>query len=365
MTARGLAFLVALFSGSACADRFDEWDKNKDGKLQKEELPARLRGNFGRADTDRDGVISREEDASFQERRSSPGRPDGVAGNDAFRILKDLDYAGSGNPRQALDLFLPRQAAAKPRPLLVFIHGGAWRGGSKEGGLRRLLPFLQSGDYAGAALNYRLTAEARWPAQIHDCKAALRWLKAHAGEYGYDAARIAVWGDSAGGHLVAMLGVSGDVPELEGTVGRHLDQDSKVTCVVDFFGPANLLTMDDHPSKINHGAAGSPEGALVGGALADRKETARNASPVTHVSRVDAPVLIAHGTEDMLVPYMQSVEFAKVLREADVPVVLITMEGAGHGFRSEELQRWVTAFLGSHLRGTKAVLSDRKIPKGE
>ena len=217
----------------------------------------------------------------------------------------------------------------------------------------------------GAAINYRLTNEASWPAQIHDCKAAIRWLKAHAREYGYDASRVAVWGTSAGGHLVGMLGVSGDVPGLEGKLGKHLEQDSGVTCVVNYFGPSNLLTMDDYPSSIKHSAADSPEGKLVGGVLQEMKKVTVNASPVTHVSAGDAPMLLAHGTRDKLVPYQQSVEFSERLSKEGVEFVFITMDGAGHGFRSEELTRRVRAFLSIQLMGKQSKLSSGTIAAGK
>jgi acetyl esterase/lipase len=357
-----LALLLG-FAPGVQADRFSDWDKNKDGKLQKSELPPNLRRNFERVDTNNDGVISREEDAAFVDRRRAQRRQ--PADHAGYRQLKNLDYVGKGNMRQTLDLFLPEGKSERPRPLLVFIHGGAWRAGSKEGGFDRLLPYLEAGDYAGASINYRLTNEARWPAQIHDCKAAIRWLKAHAGKYGYDAGKIGVWGTSAGGHLVAMLGVSGDVPELKGELGGHLEESSSVNCVVNYFGPSNLLTMDNFPSRIDHGAEDSPEGRLIGGALAANKDRADNASPVSYVSKGDAPMLLAHGSDDKLVPHNQSVDLAGRLKKAGVPTIFITMEGAGHGFRSAELSRRVTAFLGHYLRGKESEVSSEAIPIGK
>ena len=231
--------------------------------------------------------------------------------------------------------------------------------------MNRLRPILADGPYAGASINYRLSAEATWPSQIHDCKAAIRWLRAHAEEYGFDPGKIAVWGTSAGGHLVAALGVMGDVPALEGSLGDHAEVSSSVTCVVDYFGPAELHTMDDHPSKIAHNAPDSPESKLLGGPVPEMKKAARNASPITHVSHPDAPILIAHGTDDELVPYQQSVDFAAVLKSKEVPVYFITMEGAGHGFRSPELERRVGSFLGKYLLGKDAPIATTPIPKGE
>lgn len=361
--------VVILVAASSCVfgDRFDDWDKNKDGKLEREELPRAARSNFERVDSNKDGVISRAEDAAFRARRRQAGglQEQKLAESAGIRLLKHLDYVGAGHARQTLDLFLPKTKSDKPRPLLVFIHGGAWLGGSKEGGFRRLLPYLKSGKYAGASLNYRLSHHAIWPAQIHDCKAAIRWLKANASKYGYDAGKIGIWGTSAGGHLVAMLGVSGDVAALEGTLGKHLDQNSKVACVVNYFGPANFLTMGDHPSSIKHNAPNSPESKLVGGAVQENKKVAREASPVTHVSAGDAPILIVHGTKDKLVPYPQSVEFTAALKKAKVPVTFITMKDAGHGFRSELLQQRVTTFFEKQLLGGESEVSDETIENGK
>lgn len=348
--------LVLCLPVAAWADRFEDWDKNGDGSLQKEELPEGARRNFERVDANGDGVISREEEQKFAGRGRTA--PDGI------RVLRDLDYGGNGNVRQSLDLFVPRVKSEQPRPLIVWIHGGAWRQGSKDGGMRNLKGFVETGNYVGASLNYRLTNEARWPAQIHDCNAAIRWLKAHAEEYGYDPDRIGVWGASAGGHLVAMLGVAGDVPALEGELGGHREEDSAVACVVDYFGPTNLETMVDHPSRMDHAAADSPEALLLGGAIAEKKEAAKSASPMTHVSKGDAPFLIVHGTKDDLVPYPQSVEFRRALEEVGVPVQLISMEGAGHGFRSEELSRRVEAFFERELLGHPGKVSSEAIPLG-
>ncbi len=158
-----------------------------------------------------------------------------------------------------------------------------------------------------------------------------------------------------------MLGVTGDVPELEGKLGKHLDEKSSITCVVNYFGPSNLLTMDDHPSNIKHSAADSPEGKLVGGALLEKKEVAVNASPVSHLSPMDAPMLLAHGTKDMLVPYQQSVELSKGLAKHGVDNIFLTMKDAGHGFRSKELTAKVREFLAHHLMGESSKLASGTI----
>ena len=145
---------------------------------------------------------------------------------------RDLVYARAGAKDLLLDLYLP-EGAPRPLPLVVWIHGGGWRNGAKEQTPARRL--VERG-YAVASINYRLSGEAIFPAQIHDCKAAVRWLRANAAKYGLDAGRVAAWGSSAGGHLVALLGTSGGIMELEGGLG-NADQSSRVQAVVDFFGP--------------------------------------------------------------------------------------------------------------------------------
>ncbi len=207
------------------------------------------------------------------------------------RIEKDIPYAGTQNPRQTLDLLLPRAPkGGKPLPLVVNIHGGAFRAGDKSMGVRELADLVEAGDYAVATINYRLSGEAIWPAQIHDSKAAIRWLRANAAKYGLDPDRIGVIGASAGGHLAAMLGTGGGVAALEGDVGTHTDVSSRVKCVVDQFGPSDLPAMGDYPGRIDHNAPDSPESELIGGALPANKDKARAASPITYVSRDDSAV---------------------------------------------------------------------------
>jgi len=307
--------LVTPGSAQQPASPFDRRDVNKDGKLVREELPEPLRKNFDRVDTNKDGFISREEsDAMRRNLPQSPGQ--GSKGTpklaEGVKKVADLDYAGSGNPRQALDLYLPEKREGEGLlPVIVFVHGGGWQGGDKNGGGAKVAPYVATGKFAGASIAYRLSSEAQWPSQIHDCKAAIRWLKAHAKEYQLDPERIAVWGTSAGGHLVAMLGVSDGVKELEGEIGPHLDQTGKVSCVVDFFGPTEMLRMGSEPGSERHNAPDSPESKLLGGPVLENPDKAKSASPIEHVTAGDAPHLIVHGSKDPTVPYSQSVDYEK------------------------------------------------------
>jgi acetyl esterase/lipase len=211
-------------------------------------------------------------------------------------------------------------------------------------------------------VGYRLSGEAVWPAQIHDCKAAIRWIRAHAKEHGLDPERIGVWGSSAGGHLVAMLGTSGGAESLEGILGDHRDQSSRVGCVADYFGPSDLLTIGDHESSIDHNAADSPEAQLIGGAVQKSKDAARAASPITYVSEDDPPFLIVHGTADMTVPFAQSEILAAALKKAGVEVTMVAVDGAGHGFKTPEPDKRVRAFFDRLLRGIDVKVSGERIP---
>ncbi len=276
-----------------------------------------------------------------------------------FRALRNLDYVGAGNTRQMLDLYLPEAKSDKPNPLVVYIHGGGWEAGSKDQA-DVLVGLIKNGTpYAGASLNYRLTDQAQWPAQIYDCKAAIRWLRAHAQEYNLDPDKIAVFGISAGGHLVSMLGVTGGVKELEGELGKHLDQSSRVSCVMDFCGPSDFLTFGGKGSVLDPDDPKGPLAKLIGGPLKDRQEEGRKASPVTYITQDDAPFLIIHGDKDNLVPYAQATEFETALKAAHVPAILLTGNDGGHVFLSGPLVERMYAFNARHLQG-----KDVQIPEG-
>ena len=204
--------------------------------------------------------------------------------------------------------------------------------------------FAKSGDFAAVSIGYRLSGEAKWPAQIQDCKAAILWLKSQSVRHNLDPNRIAVFGSSAGGHLVALLGVTGGVLGLG-------DESVRVAAVVDFYGPTNFLTMNDHPGRMNHNAADSPESQLIDGPIQEHKERARLATPMAYISADDAPFLILHGTKDDLVPFSQSVTFQAALTKAGVEATLVPVEGAGHGFSGPEVDAWVDAFLYRQLLG--------------
>jgi acetyl esterase/lipase len=227
-----------------------------------------------------------------------------------------------------LDLFLPEKGQ-KPLPLLIWIHGGAWMSGSKDDP-SPALRFTADG-YAVAQVGYRLSQEAKFPAQIHDCKAAVRWLRANAQKYNLDPNRFAAWGGSAGGHLVTLLGTSGGVAGLEGHV-NDLKESSRVQAVVDWFGPTDFLQIGNAESDLQHNAPDSPESKLIGRAVLENKDKAAKASPISYVSKEAPPFLIMHGDRDRTVPFNQSELLYAALKKAGVDVTFVPMKGAGHGF---------------------------------
>jgi acetyl esterase/lipase len=263
---------------------------------------------------------------------------------------RDLAYVPNGHERQKLDLYLPKEGTNLP--LIINIHCGAFKAGSKEQGVP--LDYLRQG-YAVASINYRLSQHAKFPAQIEDCKAAVRWLRAHAGEYRLDANHIAAWGAFAGGHLAAMLGTTGDVKDLD--VGANRDQASCVQAVVDYFGPTDFLQMDAHrlPNGMTHAPANSPESELIGGAIQENQDKAAKANPITYVTLGDPPFLICHGDQDTLVSHQQSELLEAALKKAGVSVTFYTVKGAGHGgFKDPKVPGMTREFLAKHLKPAKA-----------
>jgi acetyl esterase/lipase len=243
------------------------------------------------------------------------------------RVMRDLPYVTGGHERQKLDLYLP--ASGAKWPLIVAVHGGAWMAGSKESEPAGI--FVARG-FAVAAINYRLSQHAIFPAQIEDCKAAVRWLRANASQYGFDPARVGAIGGSAGGHLVAMLGVAGDVREFE--KGDNLDQSSRVQAVVDMFGPTDFLQMDAHrpaAARQVHDDPNSPESRLVGGHISRNREAVARANPITYVKSGLPPFLLIHGDEDLLVPHHQSELLLEALKKAGVQAELMTVRNGPHG----------------------------------
>jgi acetyl esterase/lipase len=251
----------------------------------------------------------------------------------------DLAYANQ-SPSQRLDLYLPAGANG-PSPLVIAVHGGAFMVGDKDMEAD-LVPALTARGYAVASLNYRLSSEAPFPAGARDVKAAVRWLRANASRYGLDPDKFAAWGRSAGGHLVAMLGTTGDQKtELDDDSLGNPDVSSAVQAVVDWFGPTDFLTMDSDATALGscdgtfqqHNPAESPESKWLGGPVQSLPEKARSASPISYIATAKRlpPFLIAHGDTDCMVPYRQSAKLHEALTAARGTSTFNLLKGATHG----------------------------------
>jgi acetyl esterase/lipase len=257
------------------------------------------------------------------------------------RSFPDLAYADV-SPAQRLDLYVPGDAPP-PIPVLMYVHGGMWSTGDKTAPeyAPLLQPILRHG-YAVASINYRLSGEAKFPAQIQDAKAAVRWLRANASGYGLDPDRIAAFGDSSGGHLVALLGSTNGLRKFEAPWLGNAGVSSRVQAVVDWFGPVNLLTMDRELRQAGfqvepgegHDAADSPESQLFGAPIQSIPARVRAANPVTYLrpGRRVPPFLIAHGDLDSVVPLQQSITLRRAIVRAAGPgsARLVVVRGSGH-----------------------------------
>ena len=270
-------------------------------------------------------------------------------------LMLESDIVFNTNPTRPLTLHLlrPRAEADVPRPLVVWIFGGAFMMGDKNSGLPHLIPLAQRG-YACAALEYRYSSEALFPAQIEDCKCGIRFLRAHSQQYNLDPNRIGVWGPSAGGHLSAMLGTTGDVSKLEGSGGWG-ETSSHVQAVCDFYGPTDFLAMDRAGSKQHHDAPDSPESKLIGGPIQEHPDLAARANPITYIAAAPKlpPFLVVHGDADPLVPFDQSERLVAALEHVNANVTFQRIAGAGHGgpeFETAEIVGLVHGFFDSHLR---------------
>ena len=241
--------------------------------------------------------------------------------------FRDLVYAEVDGHSLRLDVYSPRTPAIAS-PLVVWIHGGAWRSGSKNN-----IPvdrWLEHG-FAIASVDYRLSPVARFPAQVHDIKAAIRFLRAEASRLHVDPYRLVIAGNSAGGHLAALAGVSQGVEALEGRVGTALDQDSAVQAIVSFYGAANLQSILGQSTA--HGlSVRVPALQLLLGGLPDQQvELARLASPTAHVDPRDPPLWLIHGDADPQMPLEQSHELEQAYRRQQLPVDLDIIAGGQHG----------------------------------
>ena len=241
-----------------------------------------------------------------------------------------------------LDLYVPRPGVASGAAI-VYLHGGGWAIGSRRRFGRSFaswsptpLDLLAQSGFVVATVDYRLSGEARFPAQLHDVKAAIRWVRANAPRLGVAPPRVLVWGESAGGHLAVLAGLTCKrvgAAGMEGEVGQNLGESSAVCGVIDWYGPMNLLSLSAQhrpDSDKRPDDAGSWESSLVGASLQTDPARTRAASPISYVHAAAPPIQIHHGTDDTQVPFAQSVEFVDALRHAGGAAELIVVEGSDH-----------------------------------
>lgn len=279
----------------------------------------------------------------------------------AALVARDLAYA-EVSAAQKLDLYLP--ATQGPFPLVVYVHGGAFKYGDKGNReATRAFPFLLAAGYALASINYRLSGEALFPAQIQDVKAAVRWLRANAERCQIDATRIGAWGASAGGHLVSLLATSGGATELEGAELGCAAQSSRIQAVVSWYAPIDFLSMDAQfledancgPAAATHNLPNSPESELLGAPIQTIPDLVSKTNPITFAQQDAPPFLIEHGTGDCVIPAQQ----AQQLYDALVPLIgadnveLVYLAGARHAdpiFPAASNMSRVLQFFEKHLR---------------
>jgi acetyl esterase/lipase len=262
--------------------------------------------------------------------------------------LKELTFATVEGTELKLDLMMPKAGEA-PAGLIVWVHGGAWRGGSRKG--CDLKAMVERG-WAVASLDYRLSTVARFPAQIYDIKAAIRFLRAHAKDYGYSPTRFVVAGSSAGGHLAALVGVTNGDASLEGAEGDFPHESSKVQAMVVMYGASNLTTILKQSTPHGLEMRKPALDLLLGGQPEAVPELARQASPVFQVDPSDPPLLLMHGDQDPQMPINQAHELQGAYEKLNLPVVFKVMHGSGHGgpaFTEPASLTLIDQFLREHL----------------
>lgn len=283
--------------------------------------------------------------------------------NSYIQLIPDIEFSKAGDTslklnllvyRDLMDTLFDRTGNQETYPLIIYLQGSGW-GWSKQNTfafIPQLVQFAEQG-YVVASVQYRGSGEAVFPAQLHDVKTAVRFLKANASRFNIDPGRVGVWGDSSGGHLALLLGLTEGMEEFEGNEYRHIS--SKVHAVADWFGPTDLLSMSQYPSIFDHDSPDSPESKLIGGAVQETKEQARKASPIHYVHRDAPPILIMHGDQDDIVPYEQSVQMFHALKKEGCDAVMYNINGAGHsGFTQAHTLDVVKSFFRKHLHPRKA-----------
>lgn len=267
----------------------------------------------------------------------------------APKVVRAVPFATVGGESLLLDLYLPGMGRS-PAGLIIWVHGGAWRAGSRDS--VDLLAMTERG-WAIASVDYRLSTTARFPAQVHDIKAAIRYLRARAAEHGYPPRRFVIAGSSAGGHLAALVGVSNGLPALEGAIGDEASVSSDVQAIVSLYGASNLTSILAQSTPHGLSVRVPALSLLLGAPPAEAPELARLASPVFHVNPASPPLLLLHGDQDAQMPINQSHELEGAYEKLGLPVKFVVVHGAGHGgpaFTTAKKLELIDTFLGQQLR---------------
>ena len=328
-----------------------QMDEDDDGAISRSEAKGRMLANFDRVDQDSSGLIDKDELSQlFKRLREERGQgisvgSSSVPGN--VELRENVAYR-EGNEKWKIDLMLPKDREGELSPVIIFIHGGGWRNGDKSSGVFRDYPLeYASRGYVCASINYRLVDEGTILDCIADCKSAVRWLRAHAEEFSIDVNSFGAYGNSAGAHLVAMLGLSSAQDELEGD-GPHREYSSAVRAVCCSATPTNFRVWGE---EVRSG--GGRAAALFG--EEDTERVMELASPVTYVTRSSPPFLMVHGTADKTVPVQQSDDLHALFQtKKSQDVTYLRIDGAGHGVFRQHASETVPAmreFFDRVLRG--------------
>lgn len=331
--------------GEQQAGWLKQMDKNGDGKLAKDETTGLMLQFFDRNDGNKDGLLDKDELDTLAKRLAARGqrpgqqkqkrrRPQGPATEELLKnapddvtIVPDISYREGGSKAWKLDLVMPKEKGDKPRPGIVFVHGGGWSSGDKRAGifLQGAISYAQKG-YVCITVNYRLVGEAPFPACIHDVKNAVRWFRANAEKYNLDPDRLGAFGNSAGAHLVCMLGLVKKDAGLEGD-GPYQDQSSLVQAVCAAATPTDFLLFGSGTEQ-----RARPGGRFAGMSAKEIEELARKSSPISHVRKDAPPMLLFQGTKDNTVNVKHSDTFVEALKKAGAKdVTYHRIDGAGHG----------------------------------
>ena len=337
-------------------------DKNSDGKITSTEATGLMKKNFNRVDTNKDGSLDKNEliQLANRLRRNNQNRQNNNRRNMSTEdLLKnapkdvliepDIPYRKGKSEAWKLDLVMPKAKSKAPRAAIVFVHGGGWRSGDKRAGyfMRGAIEYAQKG-YVCITVNYRLIAEAPMPASIEDVKCAVRWLRANAKKYNVNPKRIGAYGNSAGAHLVCMLGLVKPEANLEGD-GPYQEQSSLVQAVCASATPTNFLLFDNRRKTQR-----TQPGELFAGPAETLEERGRKASPSTYVAADAPPFLLIHGTADTTVNIKHGDTFHAALKKAGAKhLEYIRVESAGHGVFHQFSKKTYPAmekFFKTHLR---------------